>query len=275
MGTILRRFLSATLAAAFMLMLSGCSDLTPVREPAIEANRLSEAVPSVARRPYFPEHDPLRRPHYMPYEFPKRPWLNRIPLLQDPKIGIMSSDFGWRRLRGRKDFHGGVDIITPKYAGVVSTVWGQVVHTNRRGYRGGLVIAASTGRLYTYWHVYPLKALKIGDQVSPGELIGRVAPYGKNTHLHYAIHNVFDGNWKRRNDRNAIDPMFIHSVPRIVASLTALKKSMVDWHHFAGIHEPIRVERFFDFAHHRDFDTGLEAEVLGDLKIANAVLGAD
>lgn len=257
------------------MLLNGCTLVTPVDEVAPKAPVVAEVVPAIEKRPYFPEHDPNRRPARLPFEFSKRPWLNRIPLLDDPRLGVMSSDFGWRNLNGRKDFHGGIDILTSKYTAVKSTIWGRVVHINRRGYRGGLVIAASTGRLYTFWHMYPLRALKEGTSVSPGQTVGRVAPSGKRTHLHYAIHNVFDGNWKKRHDRNAVDPMFIHRVPRITAPLTVLKKSLIDWHQFARVHESIRVERFFYFAHQRDFYSGLETEVLGDLEVANAVFSTD
>ena len=255
--------------------LVSCTAVAPTSEDSSKAPDVAETIPAVKERPYFAEHNPHQRPKYLPYKFAKRPWLNRIPLLENANQGVMSSDFGWRRLYGRKDFHGGIDIQTPNYAGVISTVWGRVVHTNRRGYRGGLVVAASTGRLYTFWHIYPLRSWREGDRVSPGQVIGRVAPSGKRTHLHYAIHNVFDGNWKKRSDKNAIDPMFIHGVPRITAPLSALKTSLVDWHHFSWVHEPIRVERFFNFAHQRNFDFGLEPQVLGDLEVANAVLSAD
>ena len=151
--------------------------------------------------------DPGKRPRKLPSPFVKQPWDNEIPLLADEVTAQLSSDFGWRSLNRRHDFHSGIDIVAAPGATVFTPVTGEVIHTKFAGTDSGVVVFDGE-RQHTFWHTRPPKDLQVGQRVDLGDLVGTLVPWGTRTHLHYSVH--LTGNTKSqraRKDSNAIDPL--------------------------------------------------------------------
>ncbi|MBB24468.1 MAG: hypothetical protein CME02_02955 [Geminicoccus sp.] len=151
--------------------------------------------------------DPSKRPRKLPSPFVKQPWDNEIPLLADEVTAQLSSDFGWRSLNRRHDFHSGIDIVAAPGATVFTPVTGEVIHTKVAGTDSGVVVFDGE-RQHTFWHTRPAKGLRVGQDVDLGDPVGTLVPWGTRTHLHYSVH--LTGNTKSqraRKDSNAIDPL--------------------------------------------------------------------
>ena len=106
-----------------------------------------------------------------------------------PTRGRLTSPFGWRILRGRKEYHTGIDIAnrtgTPIYAaasGVVSFA-GWI-----RGYGRVIIISHSYGYKTVYGHCLRLY-VKSGQYVKRGQYIAKMGSTGYSTgsHLHFEI----------------------------------------------------------------------------------------
>ncbi len=151
--------------------------------------------------------DPGKRPRKLPRPFVKQAWDNEIPLMADEVPAQLSSDFGWRTLNRRHDFHSGIDIVAAPGATVFTPVTGEVIHTKVSGTDSGVVIFDGE-RQHTFWHTVPVAGLEIGQQIDLGDAVGTLAPWGTRTHLHYSVH--LTGKTKShqaRKDSNAIDPL--------------------------------------------------------------------
>ncbi|MGB0785714.1 MAG: M23 family metallopeptidase [Alphaproteobacteria bacterium] len=209
----MRLALSYSFMAVAVMLLSGCNlllgsvssssgaitnlgsgSLTAYREAHVSGVRNSSITNPDAR--------PARIPPHQDYAF-----RNAIPFYPRNAGTYVTSGYGWRNLRGRADFHCGVDVVAAVGTKVKAVVGGRVTLTRSAGSRGGVVIYAS-GRQYTYWHVVPSRSLRAGQWVSAGQTIGRLADWGSTTHLHYGIYltgNNSDPNARKIN--NCVDPM--------------------------------------------------------------------
>lgn len=153
-----------------------------------------------------PRHNYYKKPRRAPNEKEKEAWRNRIPLFSDPGVGTLSSLYGWRNLWGKRDFHGGIDIIAEPGEKVITPVSGKIVFASNRRNNSGLMIRHDN-RIYTLYHMVPHRSLKEGKWVKAGMVVGKLQNLGKNTHLHYAIHLA--ESRKDRSDKNAVDPLFL------------------------------------------------------------------
>lgn len=165
-----------------------------------DLNSLMRSQRSLVKR------DVRKRPSKLPALNPKVPWSHELRFLPGHVTAHLTSPFGWRQLGGRRDFHGGIDVKAVPGTPVLAVVSGKVAHINRSGYRGGVVIEAGN-RTYTYWHVKPSRRLSEGQHLSAGEAVGSIASSGARSHLHYAVHAV--SRWDLRDDRNAVDPLYM------------------------------------------------------------------
>ncbi len=102
----------------------------------------------------------------------------------------ITSEFGYRELRGTYGFHYGLDLGVPTRTKVRATGDGTVI---RAGWRGGLgltvEIAHQAGYSTIYGHCSSLN-VKAGDQVKAGDVIALSGSTGNSTgpHLHYEMH---------------------------------------------------------------------------------------
>lgn len=155
-----------------------------------------------------------KAPDILPPEFERQPWNNKCAVLQNYTGGfLMTSDYGWRRLNGKFDFHGGIDIGAPAGYPVISDVYGQVVHVDSTGGKGNtyVVVKLVNGdSLSTYMHIVP--AVSKFQDVVPGTVLGTVSPHTVNAagqpaiHLHFARHSPGSGKWEDRSDQNSSKP---------------------------------------------------------------------
>ena len=114
----------------------------------------------------------------------------------------ISSGFGWRRhpISGGFKFHAGVDLAAPTGTPIVATAAGVVASADWYGGYGLCVtVDHQNGYVTLYGHMSQI-AVSAGQQVQPGQSLGRVGSTGSSTgpHLHYEL----------RRDGYAVNPGF-------------------------------------------------------------------
>ena len=212
MSSIFRIFI----LGIFVVLLSGCSGLlgsvtkglrgSSASSSAISSDRGLIGYEQARRRAAVGQLNPNRRPRTI-VDAPSYTFQDEIPFFR-PGVGEkVGSDFGWRKLWGKAEFHCGVDVTAPAGARVLAVTGGKVTFLRSAGPHGGVVIYHK-GRQYTYWHVVPARSLKSGYRVRPGQTIGHLADWGNNTHIHYGIYLTGSNNHPdARQDSNCVDPM--------------------------------------------------------------------
>lgn len=108
-----------------------------------------------------------------------------------PADGWVSAGYGYRRdpFTGHRDYHPAIDISTRPGEPVYATAMGLVVEAKRNGAYGNLVeISHGFGLITRYGHLSTF-AVKPGDTVERGALIGRAGATGRATgnHVHYEV----------------------------------------------------------------------------------------
>lgn len=118
-----------------------------------------------------------------------------------PVRGILTDGFGSRRdpFTGKRATHSGIDISTPTGRPIVAPADGVVAKANwASGY--GKVVYLSHGYGYSsrYGHLSKI-AVKAGDKVKRGDVIGYVGSTGRSTgpHVHYEV----------RHNGNPVNPL--------------------------------------------------------------------
>jgi murein DD-endopeptidase MepM/ murein hydrolase activator NlpD len=106
-------------------------------------------------------------------------------------LGPVTSDFGWRRdpLTGAPGFHAGVDVGMAYGREVRAVAAGRVTFAGERGGYGNMVsIAHDDGRETRYAHLAS-HSVKVGDIVTPDQVLGRSGSSGRATgpHLHFEV----------------------------------------------------------------------------------------
>ncbi|MDI6699389.1 MAG: M23 family metallopeptidase [Candidatus Saccharicenans sp.] len=109
-----------------------------------------------------------------------------------PTVGWVSSSFGPRidPFTGRNAFHAGLDIATNLNNPVVATADGVVIQVGFDKYKGNFVsVSHGNGFSTEYWHLNKY-AVRSGQKVNRGQVIGYVGKTGKalGPHLHYEVH---------------------------------------------------------------------------------------
>jgi murein DD-endopeptidase MepM/ murein hydrolase activator NlpD len=104
--------------------------------------------------------------------------------------GEVSSPFGWRRGRnGKKYFHDGMDIRSPRGTPILAARDGTVIRTaHRGGYGKTVTVDHGDGVLTSYSHCQEILVRK-GDTVRQGQKIATVGRTGRATgyHLHFRV----------------------------------------------------------------------------------------
>lgn len=110
-----------------------------------------------------------------------------------PVKGTITDRFGWTGSR----YHTGLDIAAPTGTPVYAADSGTVVYAGRRGRYGLLLeIDHGEGKVVTWYGHLSGFAVKLGDQVERGQVIGYVGNTGYSTgpHLHFEVR--IDGRWE-------------------------------------------------------------------------------
>lgn len=135
----------------------------------------------------------------------------RIPVFHPVPAASVSSRFGMRRdpILRRPAYHAGVDFRVRHGAPVRAGGGGTVVKAGWNGSYGRMVeIDHGDGFSTRYAHLSRV-AVKAGETVRPGQVIGRVGSSGRSTgpHLHYEI----------RRSGTAVDPLTFIATGRRIA----------------------------------------------------------
>ena len=127
-----------------------------------------------------------------------------------PAQGRITSPFGYRThpITGKKNqWHQGIDIAKAGNVPIVAAADGTVTRVGILGTYGNVVMIVHNigGKTYetNYAHLHSY-AVKVGQKVKRGQLIGRMGTTGSSTgqHLHFEIHV---GRWAT-GQPNAVDP---------------------------------------------------------------------
>lgn len=113
-----------------------------------------------------------------------------------------SSGFGWRMhpLTKQREFHQGLDIKAQEGVPVIAAAAGTIVEVKQKGYLGKTIeiehLRSQMKTLYAHLQDYA-EDLKVGEQVTRGQLIGYVGNTGRSTgaHLHYGIYSEQKEQW--------------------------------------------------------------------------------
>jgi murein DD-endopeptidase MepM/ murein hydrolase activator NlpD len=124
----------------------------------------------------------------------------QAPALITPIAGRRASGYGMRTdpINGTQSNHPGVDLAAPTGTPVAAAAAGKVSHAGPAGTYGNLVIVKHDNGFETrYAHLSEVD-VKVGDSVTPGELVGKVGTTGRSTgpHLHFEV----------RHDGKVLDP---------------------------------------------------------------------
>jgi murein DD-endopeptidase MepM/ murein hydrolase activator NlpD len=127
-------------------------------------------------------------------------WIAAVPSIA-PVRGILTSGFGYRRdpITGKRAFHPALDISAPPGYPVKAPANGVVLRAGRIGGLGNAVyLSHGFGLTTRYGHMSRL-AVRPGQRVQRGDVLGYVGETGRATgyHLHYEVHV----------DGEAVDPM--------------------------------------------------------------------
>ena len=128
----------------------------------------------------------------------------------------ITSQFGWRKLSGKLDFHSGID-----YGGITAGISGdniyaiangtvKRVNNDTDGY-GWYVVIEHTEHCTLYAHLNDV-LVKEGDVVSEGHVIGHMGSTGNSTatHCHHEVrkctYQYFWDRWSNGEPIHCIDP---------------------------------------------------------------------
>lgn len=108
-----------------------------------------------------------------------------------PTSGWVTSGFAWRTspFTGKREFHKGLDISAPRGTPVYAPARGSVTFAGRDGSYGLCIRLKHNASLTTRFAHLNRIAIKSGQEVTRGELIGYVGNTGRSTgpHLHYEV----------------------------------------------------------------------------------------
>lgn len=126
---------------------------------------------------------------------------SKLPLAVPLKDYFITSGFGYRTdpMNGRKAMHEGLDFGAPLKAKIMTTAPGVVTFAGWNGNYGRMVeVDHGMGLKTRYGHLSSI-AVKVGDTVERGAVVGRMGNSGRSTgpHLHYEV---------RQNDQ-PVNPM--------------------------------------------------------------------
>jgi murein DD-endopeptidase MepM/ murein hydrolase activator NlpD len=132
----------------------------------------------------------LRQQEILSFIKEKKDILARTPSIW-PTTGWVTSNFGYRRspFTGQRELHKGLDISAPLGTPIYASASGKVVKVERdHGYGKNIMVDHGSGIVTRYAHLNNY-AVKKGEQVKRGQLIGYVGNTGRSTgpHLHYEV----------------------------------------------------------------------------------------
>jgi len=108
-----------------------------------------------------------------------------------PVEGWVTSPFGWRSspFTGKREYHKGLDISCPLGTPIYAPAQGTITFVGLSGGYGRLIKISHGANLSTRYGHLKMAAVKKGQVVTRGELIGYAGSTGRSTgpHLHYEV----------------------------------------------------------------------------------------
>ena len=108
-----------------------------------------------------------------------------------PVAGVFTSGFGFREnpVTGEDDFHAGIDLAAAEGTPVKSALKGQVLKTGYNDSRGSYILVRHENGVQTLYQHLSFAAVRQGQAVEAGEIIGMVGSTGLSTgpHLHFEL----------------------------------------------------------------------------------------
>ncbi|MFK5969468.1 MAG: M23 family metallopeptidase [Candidatus Marithrix sp.] len=172
------------------------------------------------------------------YYTPAGASLQKISLLSTPITDFkrLSSHFGIRKhpVSGRKHLHTGIDYSAVRGTPIIAAGDAIIKFLGRKGGYGKVIILEHDSRVRTlYAHMSKfVKSLKVGTEVSQGEIIGYVGMTGRTTgsHLHYEV--LIDNDYKNPLDFKQafslpiVEPShFFQKTKKLLAQLNAINQA--------------------------------------------------
>ncbi|WP_062047611.1 peptidoglycan-binding protein [Bacillus sp. JCM 19034] len=132
----------------------------------------------------------------------------------------ITSQFGWRThpIRGGRQWHTGIDLVKAHQAPIEAFTEGEVLFAGMGqrgsgfgGYGNVVFIRDKNNRGQVYAHLDSI-AVKVGQQVRRGQVIGRQGATGEVTtsHLHYEVRKKAESStpygWRADRVNNCLDP---------------------------------------------------------------------
>ncbi len=110
----------------------------------------------------------------------------------DAKDIWISCDFGWRdnpMTGSGREYHNGLDIAGPWKSPIIAPADGVVVRSGKDTYLGEYVKLKHSESLFTAFGHMSKRAVKAGQKVKRGEVLGYMGNTGRSTgtHVHYAV----------------------------------------------------------------------------------------
>ncbi|QDM41037.1 M23 family metallopeptidase [Altererythrobacter sp. TH136] len=134
-----------------------------------------------------------------------------IPQYRPANVEMLTSSYGMRRdpFTGEAAMHSGLDFRGPLGAPIYAAAKGRVSFVGQKqGYGNVVEIAHGNGMVTRYAHMSAFRS-RVGQDVSPGDVIGAIGSTGRSTgpHLHFEV---------RVNDR-AVNPRpFLEAAPHVL-----------------------------------------------------------
>ena len=112
-----------------------------------------------------------------------------------PVSGTVTSAYGFREnpVNGEDDFHAGVDIAAAYATPVRCALDGQVARTGCNAARGNYVVVRHADGLQTLYQHLSCAAVRAGETVAAGQVIGNVGTTGLSTGPHLHLELIVDG----------------------------------------------------------------------------------
>lgn len=120
------------------------------------------------------------------------------PLAQKAQVGL---GYGWQLNpgTGKVFFHSGLDLLAPEGTPVEAVEAGTVAFAGEQGSYGNLVVINHQGGSQSRYAQLQSIAVKTGQVVKPGELIGKVgttgSPSSSQVHLHFELRYASKLGW--------------------------------------------------------------------------------
>lgn len=112
-----------------------------------------------------------------------------------PVSGTVTSSYGFRDnpVNGEDDFHAGVDIAAAYGTPVRCALGGQVARTGYNAGRGNYIVVRHADGLQTLYQHLSCAAVRAGETVAEGQVIGHVGTTGISTGPHLHMELIVDG----------------------------------------------------------------------------------